>query len=73
MNCLKDLYRGMSFLPVKSISDKTMKNGRPGSQEDCKSQEVRKGQRRLPGLKKPEPQESGRLRLADHKSQESGE
>jgi hypothetical protein len=44
---------------------------RPGRQEVCKSQEVRKSQRSLPGLKKPEPQESGRL--ADHKSQESRE
>jgi hypothetical protein len=48
---------------------KTMK--RPGSQEVRKSQEGHKSQRRLPSLKKPEPQESGRL--ADHKSQESRE
>jgi hypothetical protein len=47
------------------------------SLEDHKSQKVRKSlevfksQRRLPGLKKLEPQDSGRL--ADHKSQESGE
>jgi hypothetical protein len=40
-------------------------SGRPWSQE------VHKSQRRLPGLKKPETKESGRL--ADYKSQESRE
>ncbi len=52
---------------TRSIENhKTMKS--PGNQE---IQEVRKGQRRLPSLKKLEPQDSGRL--ADYKSQEPGE
>jgi hypothetical protein len=32
-----------------------------GTQDTCKSQGVRKSQRRLPDLKNPETQESGRL------------
>ncbi len=40
----------------------------PGNQD---IQEVRKSQRRLPSLKNPEPQESGRL--ADYKSPDPGE
>ncbi len=31
------------------------------TKDTCKSQEVRKSQRRLPSLKNPEPKESGRL------------
>jgi hypothetical protein len=46
-------------------------SGRIQNQEVRKSQEVCKSKRRLPGLKKPEPQESGRL--TDHESQEAEE
>jgi hypothetical protein len=58
---------------TKSLENhKTMKSpGNQEIQEVSKSQEVRKSQRRLPSLKKPVPQESGRL--ADYKSQDPGE